>query len=448
MAVFWVYGGILLGFLLLFLVSRGGFRAAAAYLSRKVFVGQRIPEEAIRKALLTVLAVTLLSAALSVTHLQSDTVREGYLAREEQGGLDYEAVLRMETANGSQRIDYVVEARNYTAEEACKILETSEERAFALALGTNAADHVSEDLHLPETDPEAPVTFSWVSGDSELLGWDGKLAGGIPEEGAEVELLLHLTFTGKVAGEEERDFSRDARRTLRVYPKPAVSDDTDRIREAIASANPPDSERVVLPETVDGQKVRWTREDGDPGVTILALGLVLGVGLMLSAVQKAGKAAEERQRRLSLDYPYVISRLTLYLGAGMSLRSAFVRMAGTYEEALRRGGQKREAMEEVRRTAADLQNGLPETEAIRQFGERSGNARYRTLSQLLIQHLSRGNRELAILLAEDSREAFEERKKEARIRGEQAGTKLIFPMLLMLGVVITILMVPAVINFM
>ena len=123
-------------------------------------------------------------------------------------------------------------------------------------------------------------------------------------------------------------------------------------------------------------------------------------------------------------------------------------MAGTYEEALRKGGEKREAMEEIRRMAAELQNGTSETEAIRQFGERSGNARYRTLAQLLLQHLSRGNRELAILLAEDSREAFEERKKEARIRGEQAGTKLVFPMLLMLGVVIAILLVPAVVNFM
>ncbi|MGX8704400.1 MAG: type II secretion system F family protein, partial [bacterium] len=271
-------------------------------------------------------------------------------------------------------------------------------------------------------------------------------------EGAEVELLLHLTFDGKVSGVDEADadsaLSRDARRRLRVFPKPETLNETEKLRDAISSANAPESERVVLPETVDGQKVRWIREGKDPGVTVLAIGLVLGIGLLFNAVQQAGKAAEERQRRLSLDYPYVVSRLTLYLGAGMSLRSAFVRMAGTYEEALRGGGGKREAMEEIRRVAAELQNGASETEAIRQFGERSGNARYRTLAQLLLQHLSRGNRELAILLAEDSREAFEERKKEARIRGEQAGTKLIFPMLLMLGVVIAILLVPAVVNFM
>lgn len=457
MTIFLIYGAVLLGYLALFLAARGGFSAAASLLCRSVFAGQRFPEEAVRKALAAGLAATLLAAALSAMHRQTDTVREGYLEREAQGGTDYEAALRVETEEGSRRIDYVVEARSYTPEEARQILKAAEERAFALALGENGAEHVAEDLHLPGEDPEAPVSFSWVSGDTELLGWDGRLADGIPAEGAEVELLLHLVFDGRVfgadpepAGNVSRDsaFSRDAKRTIRVFPKPKALDEAARIREAITSANAPESGRVVLPDTVDGQRVRWSREGGDPGVTVLALGIVLGIGLLLNAVQKAGKAAEERQRQLSLDYPYVISRLTLYLGAGMSLRSAFVRMAETYEEDLRRGGGKREAMEEIRRTAADLRNGAPETEAIRQFGERAGNARYRTLSQLLLQHLSRGNRELPLLLAEHSREAFEERKKEARIRGEQAGTKLVFPMLLMLGVVIAILMVPAAVNFM
>ena len=416
MTIFLIYGAVLLGYLALFLAARGGFRAAAALLVRRFFAGERIPEDTVRKALAAVLAATVLSAALSVMYRQTDTVREGYLEREEQGGMDYEAALRMETKEGSRRIDYVVEARSYTAEEAQRILDAAEERAFALALGENEAGHVAADLHLPGADPEEPVSFSWASGNPDLLGWDGRLADGIPEEGAETELLLRLVFDGKVsgAGPESSDaasrageLSRDARRTIRVFPKPKALDEAEKAREAIAKANSPESGRVLLPDTVDGQQVRWTREGGDPGVTVLALGIVLGVGLLLNAVQKAGKAAEERQRRLSLDYPYVISRLTLYLSAGMSLRSALVRMAESYEEALRRGGGKREAMEEIRRTAADLRNGMPETEAVRQLGERAGNARYRTLAQLLLQHLSRGNRELPLLLAENSPEAFE-----------------------------------------
>ena len=40
-------------------------------------------------------------------------------------------------------------------------------------------------------------------------------------------------------------------------------------------------------------------------------------------------------------------------------------------------------------------------------------------------------------------EALEERRARARKAGEQAGTKLLFPMMLMLLVVLVVIMVPA-----
>ena len=64
-----------------------------------------------------------------------------------------------------------------------------------------------------------------------------------------------------------------------------------------------------------------------------------------------------------------------------------------------------------------------------------------------MQNLRIGSRELTAILEREASEAFEERKKQARILGEQAGTKLMFPMLLMLGLVLVILMVPAYLSF-
>ena len=43
--------------------------------------------------------------------------------------------------------------------------------------------------------------------------------------------------------------------------------------------------------------------------------------------------------------------------------------------------------------------------------------------------------------------AFEKRKNLAKIKGEEATTKLLFPLLLMLVVVMAIIMIPAVMNF-
>ena len=44
-------------------------------------------------------------------------------------------------------------------------------------------------------------------------------------------------------------------------------------------------------------------------------------------------------------------------------------------------------------------------------------------------------------------EAWDERKRKARILGETAATKLLFPMLLMLAVVMAVIMIPAFLSF-
>ena len=61
--------------------------------------------------------------------------------------------------------------------------------------------------------------------------------------------------------------------------------------------------------------------------------------------------------------------------------------------------------------------------------------------------MRRGSRELIDLLSTEAEEAFEERKRKARILGEKAGTKLIFPTMLMLLVVIAVIMTPAFVSF-
>ena len=77
----------------------------------------------------------------------------------------------------------------------------------------------------------------------------------------------------------------------------------------------------------------------------------------------------------------------------------------------------------------------------------NGADRYKTLSTLLIQNLQKGSRYLADLLEKESVEAWEERKRKARVLGDTAATKLLFPMVLMLLVVMAVIMLPACLSF-
>ena len=108
---------------------------------------------------------------------------------------------------------------------------------------------------------------------------------------------------------------------------------------------------------------------------------------------------------------------------------------------------ERYVYEEMRQTCHEMDSGVAELEAYRRFGERCGQVKYKTLATLLIQNLQKGSRQMADMLERESVEAWEERKRKARVLGEAAATKLLFPMMLMLIVVMAIVMIPAFLSF-
>ena len=72
-----------------------------------------------------------------------------------------------------------------------------------------------------------------------------------------------------------------------------------------------------------------------------------------------------------------------------------------------------------------------------------GLPQYIKLGSLLSQNLKKGSKGLASILEKEAASSMEERQNMARKLGEQAGTKLLFPMAMMFGVVLTVLIVPA-----
>lgn len=89
------------------------------------------------------------------------------------------------------------------------------------------------------------------------------------------------------------------------------------------------------------------------------------------------------------------------------------------------------------------EDGRPESECYEAFGRRCESPVYRKFGMLLSQNLRKGTKGLTNLLQREAQEAFEERKNMAKKLGEEAGTKLMIPLFLMLAVVFVIVTVPA-----
>ena len=77
----------------------------------------------------------------------------------------------------------------------------------------------------------------------------------------------------------------------------------------------------------------------------------------------------------------------------------------------------------------------------------SKEAKYKKLVSLITQNIQKGQQEFIIMLENEVNEAFTERKMHAKKIGEEASTKLLLPMMIMLFIVIAILIIPAVFTF-
>lgn len=158
------------------------------------------------------------------------------------------------------------------------------------------------------------------------------------------------------------------------------------------------------------------------------------------------KEIRKREEQMQLTYPELVSKLSIYLGAGMTLKMAWEKISTDYEK-VKADKEKNPVYEEMNIACQEMRSGIPEIRAYEQFGKRCGIQLYSKFSALLIQNLKKGSTKLSPLLKEESRLAFEERKNAARKAGEEAGTKLLIPMMMMLCVVMLMILLPAFMAF-
>ena len=162
-------------------------------------------------------------------------------------------------------------------------------------------------------------------------------------------------------------------------------------------------------------------------------------------VERPKEEKRKRQRQMMADHSEIIAGLTVLTGAGLSLPQAWLRLAGEYEEAKAQRGI-RWAYEEMVVTGRQIQNGVSPGRAFGEFGRRIGLHDYIKLGNLLEQNMKKGTKGLIEMLQAESYQAFEERKHQVRRMGEVVSTRLLIPMFMMFGVVLIIIIVPALLS--
>ena len=243
-------------------------------------------------------------------------------------------------------------------------------------------------------------------------------------------------------GEEERTDEQaveiqDPRETILSEIRAAVD-------AAVSDGDKKDQEgRIELPGAISGKKIKYWNIENKKDFSSFYVSLIIIAVIPFMWRRQRQEQLKAREQQLVLDYPELVNKTMLLLSAGLTVRGCFERMFAEYRRRIEEGGERRYVYEEVSFSYQEMQNGVPESEVLEDFGRRCHQLPYLRFSSMVNQNIRKGSEGLVNLLEMGAMEAFEKRKEQVKRLGETAGTKLLIPMMLMLGVVMAVIIVPA-----
>ncbi|MCR5771778.1 MAG: type II secretion system F family protein [Butyrivibrio sp.] len=368
------------------------------------------------------------------------------LSRSDYGGATTSQSLVAVDDQGQEIGTYniTVDARKYTDEELTSLQAELASKMEKIILSNNKSlDEVHSDLNLVSSVEGYPFKIQWTTDQYKVLGFTGKVKNEeVPDAGITVNLKAKYTA---------QDLTFEQKFSVCVYPK-ILTDKQARdayMNELIEGENKSSetSTYQTLPDSFDDQNITWKKEIQDSSSLLMIMVLIIGVLLYYIKDEQLKTSIKDREEEMIRDYSQIISKLVLYLGAGMTLRSIFEKLCVDYEQNLKAGMPKRYAYEEIRVMVNELRAGESEARAYEMFGLRCRSQPYTRLVNLLTQNLRKGNSSLLMLLKQEAAKASEERLNIARKAGEKVTTKLLAPMMMMLGIVMIIIMYPAFTSF-
>lgn len=356
-----------------------------------------------------------------------------------EGSKTQEYELIIEDEDEKQKLLFEVEEQRYTKEEVQQLFQKVMEELDNVVLGENKSfNRIESDLKLVTALEDYPVNIQWDLDTYEVMSIEGELRQDrLTTEGTLVRLRGTISY-----GEEQTAYVRNMMvfAPTREGTEKFLYEVRQEVEEREASTR--EEEGFRLPQKLKGKQLTWKVKKEYRWYYILLIGSVSAVYLVYRDREKVKQKEKRRREELIREYPGMISKFTMLLDTGTTVKNAWEKIVQNYELQREETG-KQTVYEEMLLTYREMQGGVSEGEAYEKFGKRCGVTVYLKFGAMLAQNLRKGSKGISGLLRMEAIQSFENRKSAAKRLGEEAGTKLLMPMMGMLMVVLVIVMVPA-----
>ena len=351
------------------------------------------------------------------------------LVRPDRGEILYE--LEVIQGESIDELQVYVGGRVLTDEELEQVFAQAEKLLEERFLGENEGmDMIENPVNLINTLPEYDMQVRWYIEDREVIDYWGNIYQGNEEKTTTV--IATLVYEKEAGEEKNREYIYEPK--VRPYSERQLHNMEIKEIFDTADADSANRDSVILPQSYNGRKLQYRiKKKNEVFRFVLIIPLIIAVVIIEKRSMQAGRK-KKLQEELTREYPEIISKLSLLTGAGMTPYNALKRIAADGAG---------EAYSRLAAVVGNIQSGASERAQYASFGRIFGLGAYSRLGSMLEQNAVKGNERLRIMLREECEQALEERKARARKAGEQAGTKMLFPMMLMLLIVMVVIMVPA-----
>lgn len=146
---------------------------------------------------------------------------------------------------------------------------------------------------------------------------------------------------------------------------------------------------------------------------------------------------KRRRALIQIDFPDFINKLALLINAGMTVPKA-------WEKIVLDNKKERPLYEELQMAIKDIGAGKPENKAYEDFAKRCRTPEITKFVTVVLQNVKKGTGDLVSILRVQSNECWELRKSAAKRLGEEASTKMLFPMMIVFIAILIIVAAPAI----
>lgn len=168
--------------------------------------------------------------------------------------------------------------------------------------------------------------------------------------------------------------------------------------------------------------------------------IVLGVLIMIVPVLipfyinlNVDSRIKDQHSEILFDYPNVLSKLALLINAGMTLRAAWDNVSESGNRKLYR---------EMQVVSTKLANMVPATVAYSELADACRVNEIKKFVSIVCQNLEKGGPDLTNVMKELSVDAWTIKKNIAKVKGNEASTKLIIPVGISFVAILVMILAP------